>query len=88
MGCEEILLEEKMEDLKEIFLSFNLDFHGILAGLELGWFLIYLGLKPSIDRIEALIKCVDTKTGGIIEFSALVRYISTGIIEEVSDNQE
>nr|ABK25964.1 unknown [Picea sitchensis] len=88
MGCEKSLSEEQIEELKEIFSRFDLDSDGSLTQLELGGFLRSLGLKPSGDQIDALIKRVDTNNNGLIEFPELVSLIAPGVTEEVSNNQE
>ncbi|CAN1256599.1 Probable calcium-binding protein CML17 [Linum perenne] len=61
--------ETQIADLREIFRSFDRDSDGSLTQLELGSLLRSLGLNPSPDQLDALIKTADTNSNGTVEFS-------------------
>ncbi|KAJ4894965.1 putative calcium-binding protein CML17 [Raphanus sativus] len=53
--------EEQINELREIFRSFDRNKDGSLTQLELGSLLRALGLKPSPEQFETLIDKADTK---------------------------
>ncbi|CAN0908035.1 Probable calcium-binding protein CML17 [Linum grandiflorum] len=61
--------ETQIADLREIFRSFDRDSDGSLTQLELGSLLRSLGINPSRDQLDALIKTADTNSNGTVEFS-------------------
>lgn len=76
--------EEQMAELREIFSSFDRNNDGSLTQLELGSLLRSLGLKPSLDQVEALIQKADTNNNGLIEFSAFVSMLAPELQPEKS----
>lgn len=78
---------DQVEQLKDIFMRFDLDRDGSLTQLELAALLRSLGLKSSGDQIHALSAHMDANGNGSIEFDELVRAILPDITKEVLINQ-
>ncbi|CAH8339079.1 unnamed protein product [Eruca vesicaria subsp. sativa] len=74
--------EEQINELREIFRSFDRNKDGSLTQLELGSLLRALGLKPSPDQFETLIDKADTKSNGLVEFPEFVALVSPEILSE------
>ncbi|ESQ33575.1 hypothetical protein EUTSA_v10009363mg [Eutrema salsugineum] len=72
--------EEQINELREVFRSFDRNKDGSLTQLELGSLLRALGLKPSPDQFETLIDNADTKSNGLVEFSEFVALVSPEIL--------
>ncbi|MBA0826796.1 hypothetical protein Goarm_011617 [Gossypium armourianum] len=80
--------EEQMAELREIFSSFDRNNDGSLTQLELGSLLRSLGLKPSLDQVEALIQKADSNNNGLIEFSEFVVMLAPELQPEKSPYSE
>ncbi|KAH1106584.1 hypothetical protein J1N35_010352 [Gossypium stocksii] len=80
--------EEQMAELREIFSSFDRNNDGSLTQLELGSLLRSLGLKPSLDQVEALIQKADSNNNGLIEFSEFVAMLAPELQPEKSPYSE
>ncbi|CAN1256596.1 Probable calcium-binding protein CML17 [Linum perenne] len=74
--------ETQIADLREIFRSFDRDSDGSLTQLELGSLLRSLGLNPSPDQLDALIKTADTNSNGTVEFSEFLALVAPDLEEE------
>ncbi|CAH2034889.1 unnamed protein product [Thlaspi arvense] len=72
--------EEQIDELREIFRSFDRNKDGSLTQLELGSLLRALGLKPSPDQFETLIDKADTKSNGLVEFPEFVALVSSELL--------
>ncbi|CAI0470775.1 unnamed protein product [Linum tenue] len=74
------LEEEQVEELREIFRSFDRNKDGSLTQLELGSLLRSLGLKPSEEQVEAVIHRADANGNGLIEFSEFVSLVEADLL--------
>ncbi|XP_010501735.1 PREDICTED: probable calcium-binding protein CML17, partial [Camelina sativa] len=72
--------EEQINELREIFRSFDRNKDGSLTQLELGSLLRALGIKPSPDQFETLIDKADTKSNGLVEFPDFVALVSPELL--------
>ncbi|KAL1192547.1 putative calcium-binding protein CML17 [Cardamine amara subsp. amara] len=72
--------EEKIDELREIFRSFDRNKDGSLTQLELGSLLRALGVKPSPDQFETLIDKADSKSNGLVEFPEFVALVSPELL--------
>lgn len=72
--------EEQINELREIFRSFDRNKDGSLTQLELGSLLRALGVKPSPDQFETLIDKADTKSNGLVEFPEFVALVSPELL--------
>ncbi|XP_010461044.1 PREDICTED: probable calcium-binding protein CML17 [Camelina sativa] len=72
--------EEQINELREIFRSFDRNKDGSLTQLELGSLLRALGIKPSPDEFETLIDKADTKSNGLVEFPDFVALVSPELL--------
>lgn len=72
--------EEQINELREIFRSFDRNKDGSLTQLELGSLLRALGVKPSPDQLETLIDKADTKSNGLVEFPEFVALVSPELL--------
>ncbi|CAL9217087.1 unnamed protein product [Arabidopsis halleri] len=72
--------EEQINELREIFGSFDRNKDGSLTQLELGSLLRALGVKPSPDQFEMLIDKADTKSNGLVEFPEFVALVSPELL--------
>ncbi|CAK9157326.1 unnamed protein product [Ilex paraguariensis] len=79
---------DQLNQLKDIFLRFDMNRDGSLTQLELAALLRSLGLKPSGDQIHVLLANMDSDGNGLIEFDELVDAILPDMNEEVLINQE
>ncbi|GMI95593.1 hypothetical protein like AT1G32250 [Hibiscus trionum] len=80
--------DEQTAELREIFRSFDRNNDGSLTQLELGSLLRSLGLKPSLEQVEALIQKADTNNNGLIEFSEFVAMLAAELLPEKSPYSE
>ncbi|CAN0908034.1 Probable calcium-binding protein CML17 [Linum grandiflorum] len=80
--------ETQIADLREIFRSFDRDSDGSLTQLELGSLLRSLGINPSRDQLDALIKTADTNSNGTVEFSEFLALVAPDLEEEKSPYSE
>ncbi|VVA93294.1 unnamed protein product [Arabis nemorensis] len=76
--------EEQIDELREIFRSFDRNKDGSLTQLELGSLLRALGLKPSPDQFETLIDKSDTKSNGLVEFPEFVALVSPELLSSTA----
>ncbi|KAM1052605.1 hypothetical protein ACFX13_000209 [Malus domestica] len=77
--------EEQMAQLRKIFRSFDGNKDGSLTEPELGSLLRSLGLKPSHEQLQALIRKSDTNHNGLVgfsEFVALMRPDLNGLLQD------
>ncbi|XP_010478649.1 PREDICTED: probable calcium-binding protein CML17 [Camelina sativa] len=72
--------EEQINELREIFRSFDRNKDGSLTQLELGSLLRALGIKPSPDQFETLIDKADSKSNGLVEFPDFVALVSPELL--------
>ncbi|XP_065880178.1 probable calcium-binding protein CML16 [Euphorbia lathyris] len=82
------LQAEQLQQLKDIFMRFDMDADGSLTQLELAALLRSLGLKPSGDQLQALLANMDANGNGYVEFEELVPAILPDVNEQVLINQE
>ncbi|GAA0167959.1 calmodulin-related [Lithospermum erythrorhizon] len=82
------LESDQLEQLKEIFMRFDMDRDGSITQLELAALLRSLGLKPTGDQLHNLLNNMDANGNGLIEFEELVEAIMPDMNEEVLINQE
>ncbi|CAN1173590.1 Probable calcium-binding protein CML17 [Linum perenne] len=80
--------ETQIADLREIFRSFDRDSDGSLTQLELGSLLRSLGLNPSPDQLDALIKSADTNSNGTVEFSEFLALVAPDLVGKNSAEEE
>ncbi|CAN1256597.1 Probable calcium-binding protein CML17 [Linum perenne] len=80
--------ETQIADLREIFRSFDRDSDGSLTQLELGSLLRSLGLNPSPDQLDALIKTADTNSNGTVEFSEFLALVAPDLVRKNSAEDE
>ncbi|KAK4783378.1 hypothetical protein SAY86_007752 [Trapa natans] len=76
----EKLDDDQLAELREIFRSFDRNNDGSLTQLELGSLLRSLGLKPSPDQLESLIRKADLNSNGLIEFSEFVALVEPDLV--------
>lgn len=80
---------DQLNQLREVFVRFDMDSDGSLTVLELAALLRSLGLKPTGDQIHALLATMDSNGNGTIEFDELVKAILPDLKkEQVMVNQE
>ncbi|CAI0552682.1 unnamed protein product [Linum tenue] len=82
------LQSDQIQQLKDIFVRFDMDSDGSLTHLELAALLRSLGLKPTGDQLHSLLSNIDANGNGYVEFDELVSAILPDINEEVLINQE
>ncbi|PUZ39942.1 hypothetical protein GQ55_9G384100 [Panicum hallii var. hallii] len=80
--------DDQLEELREIFRSFDRNADGSLTQLELGSLLRSLGLKPSTDQLDALISRADTNSNGLVEFSEFVALVAPDLLVDRSPYSE
>ncbi|XP_019180335.1 PREDICTED: probable calcium-binding protein CML16 [Ipomoea nil] len=78
----------QIDQLRHIFMHFDMDRDGSLTQLELAALLRSLGLKTSCDQIHALTAHMDSNGNGSIEFDELVSAILPDVNRDVLLNQE
>ncbi|KAL1334294.1 hypothetical protein HN51_063227 [Arachis hypogaea] len=78
----------QLNQLREIFARFDMDSDGSLTMLELAALLRSLGMKPSGDQLQALLKRMDSNGNGSVEFDELVRAIMPDMDAQILLNQE
>ena len=83
-----MLQSDQVEQLREIFMRFDMDSDGSLTQLELAALLRSLGLKPSGDQLHCLLDNMDANGNGKVEFDELVSAILPDMTEQVLVNQE
>ncbi|GMY26754.1 probable calcium-binding protein CML16 [Fagus crenata] len=83
-----MLQSDQVEQLREIFMRFDMDSDGSLTQLELAALLRSLGLKPSGDQLHCLLDNMDANGNGMVEFDELVSAILPDMTEQVLVNQE
>ena len=82
------LESDQVEQLRDIFMRFDMDSDGSLTQLELAALLRSLGIKPTGDQLQALLTNMDTNGNGSVEFDELVTAILPDMTQEVLMNQE
>lgn len=82
MGSKEPvkLDDEQLSELRENFRSFDWNNNGSLMQLELGLLLWLLGLKPSSDQLDSLIRKADKNNNGLVEFSEFVSLVAPELL--------
>ncbi|XP_021300412.1 probable calcium-binding protein CML15 [Herrania umbratica] len=79
--------QPQLNQLKDIFMRFDMDSDGSLTHLELAALLRSLGLKPSGDQLHILLHNMDANGNGFVEFDELVNAIMPDMSEQVLINQ-
>ncbi|KAL4383255.1 hypothetical protein GQ457_15G008190 [Hibiscus cannabinus] len=81
--------DEQLEELREIFQSFDRNKDDCLTQLELGSLLRSLGLNPRSDQVETVIQKVDMNNNGLVEFSDFMTIVAPELmLEEKSTYSE
>ncbi|XP_054820134.1 probable calcium-binding protein CML15 [Prosopis cineraria] len=84
-----VLHVDQLNQLRDVFSRFDMDSDGSLTLLELAALLRSLGLKPTGEKIHALLATMDSNGNGFVEFDELVRAILPDFKKEgVIVNQE
>jgi len=75
-GAPEGLSDERIEEFKEAFRSFDKDNDGLISSAELGVVMRSLGQDPSRSELNAMIADVDADGDGNINFEEFVRMMA------------
>ncbi|GMN44172.1 hypothetical protein TIFTF001_013373 [Ficus carica] len=73
--------DKQIAELREIFRSFDGNGDGSLTAEELGSMLRSLGLSPSPEQVEALIRQADGNGNGLVEFSEFVGLVEPELLQ-------
>lgn len=84
----DLLQSDQLQQMKDIFVRFDMDKDGSLTQLELAALLRSLGLKPTGDQLNLLLSNMDANGNGLIEFDELVDAILPDMNEEILINQQ
>ncbi|GMJ00237.1 hypothetical protein like AT1G32250 [Hibiscus trionum] len=74
--------DEQLEELRDIFQSYDRNKDGCITQLELGSLLRSLGLNPRSDEVEAVIQKVDANNDGLVEFSDFMTIVAPELMLE------
>eukprot|EP00296_Roombia_truncata_P001147 JP436877.1.p1 GENE.JP436877.1~~JP436877.1.p1 ORF type:complete len:158 (-),score=38.05 JP436877.1:98-571(-) len=76
VGQHPHLTEEELQEFRELFDLVDLDKGGSISPEELGSLMETLGLKPSQEELDAMIREIDQDGNGEIDFDEFVQVMS------------
>ncbi|KAJ7534820.1 hypothetical protein O6H91_12G005700 [Diphasiastrum complanatum] len=79
---------KQLTELRDVFVQFDKDGDGSITALEMGSLFRSLGLTPSEEQLEAVIRKVDSNNNGLIEFSEFVSLIAPELANQVIYSHE